>query len=196
MTLDGVWRPLDTTLPVPTEDYLRGVQRYAVDPHDATHIYAMQHTSLNDGSVALALYMTRNGGASWRLLKLWTDNVERFSFWMSGDGAIYYNKIYPSDQDGNPLYWSVDGGLNWRSVPYTGAGFVALSPQGRYFDIDEDIRLFNPKAGTFQSLGIKFPNGTTSAGMFYNFVVLESPTPILIGLSWTGTYAVRLKSLI
>lgn len=196
MTLDGVWRPLDTTLPVPTEDYLRGVQRYAVDPHDATHIYAMQHTSLNDGSVALALYMTRNGGASWRLLKLWTDNVERFSFWMSGDGAIYYNKIYPSDQDGNPLYWSVDGGLNWRSVPYTGADFVALSPQGRYFDIDEDIRLFNPKAGTFQSLGIKFPNGTTSAGMFYNFVVLESPTPILIGLSWTGTYAVRLKSLI
>jgi hypothetical protein len=195
MTLDGVWRPLDTMLPVPTSDYLRGVRQFAVDPHDATHIYAMQYTALNDGSIALALYMTRNDGATWRLLKLWSDNVERFSFWMSGDGAIYYNKVYPTDQNDNPLYWSVDGGLNWRRIPYTGADFVALSPQGRYFDIYPDIRLFNPNTGTFRSLGIQFPNGTTSAGMLYNFVVLESPTPVLIGLSQTGTYAVPLKSL-
>ena len=152
---DGAWQMLDTHLPyrvmtgAPPNTYTPPMD-FSVDLDDPSHLY----TAMPTGSQGVALYATRDSGATWKQVYAWPTSTQ-VAVWTAPD-----NHVYAQDQidtnTANQFFYSADGGAAWSGsgLHERGADQVFVGPDGRVITLYNG-KLFNldPATGIFTAIG-------------------------------------------
>lgn len=155
LTQGGTWVMLDQNLPyrippnAPANFYTPPLA-YAVDPADASHVYAAMYT----GSVGVSLFATRDAGAHWQQV-YYLPTSSRIAVWTATGNRVYVQDLIDAGTS-DQFFYSADSGATWigSGLHARGADQIFIGPDGRVITLYNG-ELFNlqPATGIFTRLG-------------------------------------------
>jgi hypothetical protein len=192
-TLDGTWRRLDTTLPYSPHN--SSPESFAVDPHDASHIYvAVYMPSGRAGQAGIAVYETSDAGDSWHLIRMFPTS-QRLALWTSADGSVYAEDSLDSAEPAYQLFRRIDNGAHWNGIGLhdRGADVLYVGPTGRILTTaDGTLYSLDAITGEFIRLADLSSLGATTSGGLSIGCVVEGQRPLFFYAAQSGTFALPL----
>lgn len=192
-TLDGTWKRIDTTLPYSPHDSTP--ESFAVDPHDASHVYVAADIALGQArQPGIAVYETSDAGESWHLIRVFRSS-QRLALWTSADGSVYAEDSLDGAEPAYQLYRSTDNGAHWTGFGLhdRGADLLYIGPTGRILTTaDGKLYSLDVTTGEFTLLADMSSLGAAASAETFIGAITEGQHPYFLCAFEAGTFALPL----